>query len=164
MSPGEKDELRQQLDDLTAQLGRIREEYFEEPSEDGSEPAEEPPAEPPPAEEPPEAPAAPPPRPVPPVVPAAMARSQAESVRAAVAIFVVFFGLGAIVFAWFTMGIDDAQRLAAILLGVIATVVGYYFGQRGATRAQNQAAYAMRAWHSAEERVRELEDWARQNR
>ncbi len=57
------------------------------------------------------------------------------------------------------MGIDDAQRLAAILLGVIATVVGFYFGQRGATRAQIQVAYAMQGWQTSEARARQLEDW-----
>ena len=79
-------------------------------------------------------------------------------------VFVVFFGLGAIVFAWLTMGIDDAQRLAAILLGIIATVVGFYFGQRGSTRAQMQAAYAMQGWQASEARARQLEDWVQWRR
>ena len=149
MEPSEKDELRGKIAELTAQIERIQEAYMGKTA----------PEETAPPEGPREALPMLPPAPAPPAPPFIRVHSQAESVRALIAVFVVFFGLGAIVFAWLTMGIDDAQRLAAILLGVIATVVGYYFGQRGATQAQMQAAYAMHGWQTSEARARQLEDW-----
>jgi hypothetical protein len=152
MTSEEKDDVEGTIANLMAQIERIRETYAGEAA----------PREPAPPKKPPVRTPAPPPAPAPPVTPPLAVPTQAESVRAFIAVFVVFFGLGAIVFAWLTMGIDDAQRLAAILLGVIATVVGYYFGQRGTTRAQMQAGYAMNGWQAADARVRQLEDWMRQ--
>jgi hypothetical protein len=67
---------------------------------------------------------------------------------------VVLFGLIAIVVGWFALGISEAERAAAILLGVIGTVLGYYFGQRGTTRAQDMADKATRR---AMERADKLE-------
>ncbi|MEE9163450.1 MAG: hypothetical protein V3U17_01460 [Thermoplasmata archaeon] len=151
MNPSDRDEVRRGIADVTAQLERIREAVEEAASEE-TVPTERPPG---------PSLAPPPPPPATQGGPALYVRSQGESVRAFIAIFVVSFGLGAIVFAWYTAGIDDAQRLAAILLGLIATVVGFYFGQRGATRAQTQATFAMRGWQSAEARARQLEDWIR---
>ncbi len=154
MEPSEKDELRGRIAELTAQIERIQKAYLENAApEEAAPPAR-------PREALPKLPPAPPP-PAPPFI---RVQSQAESVRAFIAVFVVFFGLGAIVFAWLTMGIDDAQGLAAILLGIIASVVGFYFGQRGATRAQMQAAYAMQGWQTSEARARQLEDWVQWRR
>lgn len=151
MAPKEADEMEGALADLMARIERIRETYigsaaprsagYEKPSVTAP---------------------SPPPAPAPPSTPPVGVPSQAESVRAAIAIFVVFFGLGAIGLAWLIVGIDDAQRLGAILLGLIATVVGYYFGQRGTTRAQTQVAQAMSGWQAADTRARQLEDWIRQ--
>ncbi len=153
MEPGEKEELRGKIAELTAQIERIQKAY------EGSATPEE--AE---APEPREALPKLPPAPAPPAPPFVRVHSQTESVRAFIAVFVVFFGMGAIVLAWLTMGSDDAQRLAAILLGLIATVVGFYFGQRGATWAQMQAAYAMQGWQTSEARARQLEDWVQRRR
>ena len=151
MDPSDRDEVQRGIADLTAQLERIRE-AVEETTNEETALTEGPPG---------PSLAPPPPPPATQGGPVLHVRSQGESVRAFIAIFVVSFGLGAIVFAWYTVGIDDAERLAAILLGVIATVVGFYFGQRGATRAQTQATFAMRGWQSAEARARQLEDWIR---
>ncbi len=154
MEPSEKDEMRSKIAELTAQIERVQKAYAENAAPEGAAPSEGPR----------EALPVLPPAPAPPAPPFVRVQSQAESVRTFIAVFVVFFGLGAIVFAWLTMGIDDAQGLAAILLGIIATVVGYYFGQRGATRAQMQAAYAMQGWQASEARTRQLEDWVRWRR
>ncbi len=154
MEPSEKDEMRGKIAELTAQIERIQKAYAENAT----------PEEAVPSEGPREALPVLPPAPAPPAPPFVRVQSQAESVRTFIAVFVVFFGLGAIVFAWLTMGIDDAQGLAAILLGIIATVVGFYFGQRGATQAQMQAAYAMQGWQTSEARARQLEDWVRWRR
>ncbi|MFQ5908662.1 MAG: hypothetical protein ACE5JE_07555 [Thermoplasmata archaeon] len=149
MNPSDMDSVKRTVADLTAQLKRIQEAVEEGAKEEAA-----------PAGAPEPSLPLPPPR-APRGGPVLNVQSQGESVRAFIAIFVVSFGLGAIVFAWFWVGIDDAVRLAAILLGVIASVIGFYFGQRGATRAQTQATFAMRGWQSAEARARELEDWIR---
>ncbi len=149
MASKNDDDVEGTIANLLAQIERIRETYGGGAAPKQTAPPEKP------RETPPPLPPAPPPL----AAPFVRVQSQAESVRAFIAVFVVFFGLGAIVFAWLTMGIDDAQRLAAILLGVIATVVGFYFGQRGATRAQIQVAYAMQGWQTSEARARQLEDW-----
>ncbi|MEE9173664.1 MAG: hypothetical protein V3U30_01655 [Thermoplasmata archaeon] len=154
MEPSEKDEMRGKIAELTAQIERIQVAYAENAA----------PEEAAPSEGPREALPVLPPAPAPPAPPFVRVQSQAESVRAFIAVFVVIFGLGAIVFAWLTMGIDDALGLAAILLGIIASVVGYYFGQRGATRAQMQTEYAMQGWQTSEARTRQLEDWVRWRR
>ncbi len=154
MAPKDDDDVEGTIANLLAQIERIRETYGGVAAPKQTAPPEKP------RETLPKLP--PPPAPL--AAPFIRVQSQAESVRAFIAVFVVFFGLGAIVFAWLTMGIDDAQRLAAILLGIIATVVGFYFGQRGSTRAQMQAAYAMQGWQASEARARQLEDWVQWRR
>lgn len=147
MDQSERDEVRRTVASLTAQLERITKAVEKSASEKMA-----------PAGGPPRPSRAPPP-PAAQGGPFLSVRSQGESVRAFVVIFAVTFGLGAIVFAWFWMGIEDAVRLAAVLMGIVASVVGFYFGQRGASRTQTQATFAMRGWQSAEARSRELEDW-----
>ena len=154
MAPKDDDDVEGTIASLLAQIERIRETYGGVAAPKQTAPPEKA------RETLPKLP----PAPAPPAAPFIRVQSQAESVRAFIAVFVVFFGLGAIVFAWLTMGIDDAQRLAAILLGVIATVVGFYFGQRGSTRAQMQVAYAMQGWQTSEARARQLEDWVQWRR
>lgn len=153
MNPSDRDEVQRKIDDLTVKLERIREAVEEDANEETA-----------PAASPPRPSLAPPPPPATQGGPVLRVRSEGESVRAFIAVFVVSFGLGAIVFAWYTEGIGDAVQLAVILLGVIATVVGFYFGQRGATRAQTQATFAMRGWQAAEARARQLEDWVQWRR
>ena len=65
--------------------------------------------------------------------------SLAEWVRSALAIFVVFFGLAIIAYAWGLRGISDAKELSAVLLGMVGIVLGYYFGSKGVDKAQDIA-------------------------
>ena len=63
-----------------------------------------------------------------------------EYVRSGLAAFVVVFGFVLIAYAWSSRGISDSKELAAIFLGVIGIVMGYYFGRQGVERAQEIAA------------------------
>ncbi len=128
------------IDELMARLRRIRERFLGQPAQ-AAEPL--PPPRPPAASAVPKATPSPAQR-----RPLSRTRprwpSGAEQVREWLALFVVLFGLTAIVVGWFALGISETERAAAILLGVIGTVLGYYFGQRGTTRAQDMADEATR--------------------
>lgn len=62
-----------------------------------------------------------------------------DKVRASLAIFIVYVGMGSILAVWAIQGAEDGERLAAVLLGVIGSVTGYYFGKQGLDKAQDQA-------------------------
>lgn len=143
-------EVQRMIDELMARLRRLRERFLGEAV--APEAAREP--EPPLAVRAP----APPPRPTP---PSSWARPRwpngAERVREWLALFVVLFGLTAIVVGWFALGISETERAAAILLGVIGTVLGFYFGQRGTTRAQDLAEEATRRALDRADKVEEYQ-------
>lgn len=139
MDEGSREEVQRMIDELMGRLSRIRERFLGQPAR---------PAEPPQPVRAPAAPAPPPEAPSPPLRgPASWTRprwpSGAEQVREWLALFVVLFGLTAIVVGWFALGISETERAAAMLLGIIGTVLGYYFGQRGTTRAQDLAEAAI---------------------
>lgn len=136
-----RDDVRRLIDDLMARLTRLRERYGQGEEEKA---APKPPARPkvPAAVAPP---AAPSPAPIPPAgLPRPRRPSWAEFVRAYMGLFVVTLTLSTLVLGWFVLGIDETERAAAILLGVLGSVIGYYFGQRGTTRAQDLAEEATR--------------------
>lgn len=66
----------------------------------------------------------------------------AESTRAILAILLVGGGLLLVGLAWLVRGAADAKDLAAILVGLMGSVSGYYFGARGEEKAQDEARLA----------------------
>lgn len=148
------------IDELMARLSRLRARFLSQ----AAPPAEAPEPEGGPAvrKAAPAAPAAP--SPVRPLAKAPLFRwpNGTERVRAWLALFVVLFGLSAIVVGWFALGIAQTERAAAILLGVIGTVLGFYFGQRGTTRAQDLADMATRRALDRADRIEEYRSRARE--
>ncbi len=139
MDEDSREEVQQMIDELMARLNRIRERFLGRPARptEPPQPVRAPAASAPPTE------ATSPPLRGPPLWTQPRRPSGAERVREWLALFVVLFGLTAIVVGWFALGISETERAAAILLGIIGTVLGYYFGQRGTTRAQDLAETAI---------------------
>lgn len=57
--------------------------------------------------------------------------------------------------AWWRGGPQELQGLASVLLGLVGTVVGYYFGSRGIERAEAQAVLSLQARDEMERIVEE---------
>ncbi len=70
--------------------------------------------------------------------------SLSEVVRSYIAIFVVTFGLLFLLIAWAARGIEDAERVATIIAGILGLVIGYYFGKEGVDKAREDAEKAER--------------------
>ena len=80
-----------------------------------------------------------------------------DKVRAFLALYIVVGGLFIIGLGWVYYGIDETERMAAILLGIIGTVTGYYFGKQGVDQAQEMTNIARADREKAERLAAELD-------